>query len=187
MESPSRKEELKTWPRNEMMSPSQCGVPWKTTKPPKKTLHTAGGKMLSTIQPETGHGSPGCRGRGLRTPVPAHGVTPSPMAMVTPHNDTSISLVPHEGQGGSLQVKGKQKDPPPLPQFPTLHPGKEGTCCCCFLFTLAAKLLSMFPARLCSRHCVCHANSHHCTNPASLGACIALYLLTEAAPEAQRG
>ena len=52
------------------MWPSQCGVPWETTKPPRKTLLPAGGNTPSRPQ------SPGTAGRGHSAgPAPAHGDT----------------------------------------------------------------------------------------------------------------
>ena len=52
------------------MWPSQCGVPWETTKPPRKTLLPAEGNTPSRPQ------SPGTAGRGHSAgPAPAHGDT----------------------------------------------------------------------------------------------------------------
>ena len=139
--SPRRKKEPKTRHRDGMMWPSQCGVPWETTKPPKKTLHPAGGNMLSTVRPETSPQNPGAVGRGDSTGLaPEHGDTiitdTSCLPCVEGKGEISFSL--HKWiQMDPKENKWISSLPPPVPQFLILQPNKRELCCYCFIFQLA--------------------------------------------------
>lgn len=156
MESPRRKEELKTWPRNEVMWPSRCDSPG--TRPSLPRRRSIGRSRLSTIQPEVGHlRRGGCKKRGFLWTCPTqHCGTLS----LTVHGD-SPHWYPSSlwGRKGGRSFPVNSGPPPPHLSFQHSDPTKgyfvAGT------LPWQGKVVSMF------QHST-RLPAHHCYSPGTL-------------------
>lgn len=175
--SPRRKKELKTRHRDGMMWPSQCGVAWETTKPPKRYSIQLEAICFPPCDQKLALRAQGLWEEGTPPDWPQSTVTPSltPLVLLV-WKEKGRSLSP--STNGSKRKQQDKFSSPTCPSAPNTPTQQTGTLL--LLFHISVGILSL----ACSGHCVSCAHSpfHQSLIPGRDHH----HLLTGKTPEAQR-